>query len=49
MKVMAQPEACWPHADTFFDESGLLVNDRTRAVMQRFINAYAEWVEKCLR
>ncbi len=49
MKVMAQPEACWPHADTFFDESGALVNERTGATMQRFIGAYADWVETFLR
>ena len=48
MPVMQQPEAYWGHAGTFFDANGRLVNDKTREVMQRFINAYADWVDKIL-
>ncbi len=48
MPVMPQPEAYWPRAGTFFDESGRLVNEKTREVMERFIQAYAAWVERFL-
>ncbi len=48
MKVMAQPEAYWPHGGTFFDPEGRLVNDATREVMERFLHAFDAWVEKIL-
>jgi chromate reductase len=48
MPVMQQPEAYWGNAGTFFDAEGKLINEKTRAVMQRFIQAYAGWTEKIL-
>jgi chromate reductase len=48
MPVLQQPEAYFGGAGGYFDESGELVNDATREVMQRFIDAYAAWVEKIL-
>jgi chromate reductase len=48
MPTMQQPEAYFGNAGTFFDEDGNLVNEGTKKVMQRFIDAYAAWVEKIL-
>lgn len=48
MPVMQQPEAYYGRAGDFFDEDGELKNEGTRKVMQRFIDAYAAWVEKIL-
>lgn len=48
MPVLQQPEAYFGNAGTFFDEAGELASDGTRKVMQRFILAYAAWVEKIL-
>ena len=48
MPVMQQPEAYFGHVGDFFDEAGELKNEATRKVMQRFIQAYAAWVEKIL-
>jgi chromate reductase len=48
MPVLQQPEAYFGGAGSYFDEAGALANDATRAVMQRFIDAYGEWVEKIL-
>ena len=46
--VMQQPEAYYGHAGDYFDAAGELVNDATRKVMQRFIDAYAAWVDRLL-
>lgn len=46
--MMPAPEAYWGQAGTFFDDKGALVNDATRKVMTRFIQAYAQWVETIL-
>jgi chromate reductase len=46
--VMQQPEAYYGHAGDYFDDAGELVNDATRKVMQRFIDAYAAWVDRLL-
>jgi chromate reductase len=44
--MMPAPEAYWGQAGTFFDENGALINDATRKVMTRFVQAYAGWVER---
>ena len=44
--MMPAPEAYWGQAGTFFDENGELINDATRKVMTRFIQAYGAWVER---
>lgn len=42
--VMQQPEAYLGGAGSFFDEQGKL-NDGVRGFLQKFIDAYARWVE----
>jgi chromate reductase len=42
--AMQQPEAYLGGADTLFDSSGNLTNDRTRSLLQQFMQAYAAWV-----
>jgi chromate reductase len=44
--AMQQPEAYIGNAASLFDESGNLVNDSTRKYIQKFIDAFAEWVER---
>jgi chromate reductase len=46
--VMQQPEAYIGSAATLFDKEGALVNDSTRAFLQKYLQAYAAWVERCL-
>jgi len=47
--TMAQPEAYIGGAADLFDHEGKLKSDPTRAFLQRFIDAYAAWVEANLR
>lgn len=47
--TMAQPEAYIGGAADLFDAEGKLKNDSTRAFFQKFIDAYAAWVEANLR
>lgn len=42
--AMAQPEAYVGGAAKLFDESGHLTNETTRAFLQKFLAAFAEWV-----
>ena len=46
MPAMQQPEAYIGGASKLFDEHGKLTNDSTRELMQKFINAFADWVTK---
>ncbi len=46
--VLQQPEAYIGSAATLFDKEGALVNDSTRAFLQKYLQAYAVWVERCL-
>ena len=46
--AMQQPEAYFGGAGDYFDEAGELKSEATRKVMQRFIDSYADWVEKIL-
>jgi chromate reductase len=46
--MMQQPEAYLSHIDDSFDGEGNLISDRTRALLQRFIDAYAAWIELIL-
>jgi len=48
MPAMQQPEAYFGGAGDYFDEAGDLKSEKTRQVMQRFIDSYAAWVEKIL-
>ena len=42
--AMQQPEAYIGGADKFFDPSGQLTNDATRALLQRFMQSFAAWI-----
>lgn len=47
--TLQQPEAYIGGAAKLFDDKGELSNDSTREFMQKFVNAYAAWVEKNLK
>jgi chromate reductase len=44
--MMQQPEAYVGGAAALFDDKGALVNESTRAHMQKFLAAFAKWVER---
>lgn len=46
--LLQQPEAYFGNAGEAFDENGDLKSDRTEAFLQKFIHAYAGWVERLL-
>ena len=46
--AMPQPEAYIGNAAGLFDEKGALVNDSTREFLQKFLSAFAAWVENNL-
>lgn len=46
--TMQQPEAYIGGAAKLFDDQGKLTVDSTKEFVQKFINAYAQWVEKHL-
>jgi chromate reductase, NAD(P)H dehydrogenase (quinone) len=46
--TLQQPETYANHAHTFFDESGQLVNEKTREFFEKIMHAYAAWVETIL-
>jgi chromate reductase len=43
--AMQQPEAYIGGVDKMFDAGGNLTNDSTREFLQKFINAFAAWIE----
>jgi chromate reductase, NAD(P)H dehydrogenase (quinone) len=43
--VLQQPEAYIGGAASLFDPAGDVVNESTRAFLQRFIQAFADWIE----
>lgn len=45
MPAMPQPEAYIAHGDKVFDAEGKFIEERNRAFAQKFINAFAAWVE----
>jgi chromate reductase, NAD(P)H dehydrogenase (quinone) len=46
MPALQQPEAYIGNAASLFDEKGALVNDSTRAFMQKYLQAFAQWIER---
>jgi chromate reductase len=44
--VLAQPEAYIGGADKLFDAGGKLINDGTRGFFEKFMQAFAAWIEK---
>ncbi len=46
MPVLQQPEAYIAQAAKLFDESGTLTSDETRSFLQKYLHAFAAWIEK---
>jgi chromate reductase len=46
MPAMQQPEAYIGSAATLFDEQGVLTNERTRDLLQRFITAFERFITR---
>jgi chromate reductase len=44
--MMQQPEAYIGNAGELFDEQGDIKNDSTRTYMEKFLQAYEQWVER---
>ena len=44
--MMPQPEAYIGNAKTLFDDKGTLINDSTRAFLEKFLQAFARWIER---
>ena len=44
--VLQQPEAYIGGADKLFDEQGRLANDSTRGFLEKYLAAYAAWIER---
>jgi chromate reductase len=44
--AMAQPEAYIARAGDLFDQEGKLINDSSREFFRKFMNAFADWVER---
>jgi chromate reductase, NAD(P)H dehydrogenase (quinone) len=45
MPAMGQPEAYIGNAAALFDDKGALINDTTRGFLQKFVDAFAAWIE----
>ena len=43
--MMAQPEAYIGSAHKLFDANGGITNDSTREFLQKFLQAFAQWIE----
>jgi chromate reductase, NAD(P)H dehydrogenase (quinone) len=43
--MMAQPEAYIGNAAAMFDAGGALTNESTREFLQKFLHAFAQWIE----
>jgi len=46
MPAMQQPEAYIGGAAKLFDEKGALISDSTREFLQKFLQAFAQWIER---
>ena len=44
--MLQMPEAYIGNAAALFDAEGALVNDSTRAFLQKFLAAFAQWIER---
>jgi chromate reductase len=49
MPCLQQPEAYVGHADKLFDASGNLTNDGTRDFLRKFMQTFADWIERTAR
>lgn len=46
MPTLAQPEAYIGNAGALFDDNGAITNDDRRKLLQKFVAAFASWIEK---
>jgi len=46
--ALQQPEAYIANAAKLFDESGKLTDDSTRDFLQKFLEAFAQWIERII-
>jgi chromate reductase len=46
MPVLQQPEAYIGNAVSLFDDKGAIANDGTRQFLGKFLQAFAEWIER---
>ena len=46
MPALQQPEMYIGGAAKLFDDQGRLINDDTRALLKKFVDAFAAWIEK---
>src|SRR5262249_55220947 len=46
MPTLQQPEAYIGHATKLFDPDGRLTADDTRAFLKKFLDAFADWIER---
>ena len=46
--ALQQPEAYIGNAAKLFDESGKLTDDATRDFLQKFLQAFAQWIERII-
>jgi chromate reductase len=46
--AMQQPEAYIGNAAKLFDDSGKLIDDSARDFLQKFLQAFAQWIERCI-
>jgi chromate reductase len=44
--MMQQPEAYIGNAASLFDDKGALANDSTRDFMRKFLQSFAQWIER---
>jgi chromate reductase len=44
--MMQQPEAYIGNAASLFDDKGAIVNESTREFMQKFLQAFARWIDR---
>jgi chromate reductase len=44
--TMAQPEAYIGNAASLFDDKGELINDSTKDFLQKFLQAFAQWIDR---
>lgn len=47
--TMPQPEPYVGNAANLFDESGRLTNEKSRALLTKFLTAFEKWVERHAR
>jgi chromate reductase len=44
--MLQQPEMYIGHAAALFDDGGALINDSTRTHLEKFLQAFARWIER---